>query len=80
MEYSHREVRTSYRKKREEPTLEEKKEKIRNQVREFINRTGKSSATMKALKDILGEIGVSSEGSNNSNVDITIIIGKDYNK
>ena len=32
------------------------------------------------LKDILGEIGVSSEGSNNSNVDITIIIGKDYNK
>ena len=29
---------------------------------------------------ILGEIGVSSEGSNNSNVDITIIIGKDYNK
>lgn len=46
----------------------------------IINRTGKSSATMKALKDILGEIGVSSEGSNNSNVDITIIIGKDYNK
>ena len=27
--------------KREEPTPEEKKEKIRNQVREFINRTGK---------------------------------------
>ena len=27
--------------KKEEPTLEEKKEKIRNQVREFINRTGK---------------------------------------
>ena len=46
----------------------------------IINRTGKSSATMKALKNILGEIGVSSEGSNNSNVDITIIIGKDYNK
>ena len=33
--------RDRYRKKREEPTLEEKKEKIRNQVREFINRTGK---------------------------------------
>lgn len=44
----------------------------------IINRTGKSSTTISSIKSILGSIGVSSTGSNNSNVDITIIIGKDY--
>lgn len=44
----------------------------------IINRTGKSSTTISSIKSILGDIGVSSTGSNNSNVDITIIIGKDY--
>lgn len=44
----------------------------------IINRTGKSSTTISSIKNILGNIGVSSTGSNNSNVDITIIIGKDY--
>lgn len=44
----------------------------------IINRTGKTNNTISNIKNILGDIGVSSTGSNNSNVDITIIIGKDY--
>lgn len=44
----------------------------------IINRTGKSSTIINSIKNIIGEIGVSTTGSNNSNVDITIIIGKDY--
>lgn len=44
----------------------------------IINRTGKSSTIISSIKKVLGDIGVSSTGSDNSNVDITIIIGKDY--
>ncbi len=44
----------------------------------IINRTGKTNNAISNIKNILGDIGVSSTGSNNSNVDITIIIGKDY--
>lgn len=44
----------------------------------IINRTGKSSQIISEVKDVLGGIGTSSTGKNNSNVDITIIIGKDY--
>lgn len=44
----------------------------------IINRTGKTSTVINNIKNVLGDIGVSSTGSNNSNVDITIIIGKDY--
>lgn len=44
----------------------------------IINRTGKNSTIISGIKNIIGDIGVSSTGSNNSNVDITIIIGKDY--
>lgn len=44
----------------------------------IINRTGKSSTIINSIKNIIGDIGVSTTGNNNSNVDITIIIGKDY--
>ncbi len=44
----------------------------------IINRTGKASTVINNIKNVLGNIGVSSTGNNNSNVDITIIIGKDY--
>ncbi len=44
----------------------------------IINRTGKNSSIINGIKSTIGDIGVSSTGSNNSNVDITIIIGKDY--
>lgn len=44
----------------------------------IINRTGKSSTTINDIKEVLGNVGTSSSGSNNSSVDITIIIGKDY--
>lgn len=44
----------------------------------IINRTGKSSKVISSIKNTIGDIGVSTTGSNNSNVDITIIIGKDY--
>lgn len=43
----------------------------------IINRTGKSSQILSELKDVLG-VGTISTGKNNSNVDITVIIGKDY--
>lgn len=44
----------------------------------IINRTGKTNTIISNIKNVLGDIGVSSTGSNNSNIDITIIIGKDY--
>ena len=44
---------------------------------QIINRTNQSSKTTKELKEIL-EVGTTSEKSNNSNVDYTIILGKDY--
>lgn len=44
----------------------------------IINRTGKTNEAISNIKNVLGNIGVSSTGSNNSSVDITIIIGKDY--
>lgn len=43
----------------------------------IINRTKQSTKTEKEIKQIIGE-GTIMSGSNNSNVDITIIIGKDY--
>lgn len=43
----------------------------------IINRTGKSSQIVSEIKQVLG-IGSISTGKNNANVDITIIIGKDY--
>ncbi len=44
---------------------------------QIINRTSQSSKITKELKDIL-DVGTTSEKSNNSNVDYTIILGKDY--
>lgn len=43
----------------------------------IINRTSQSSSTSKDIKSILG-IGSITSGSNNTKVDYTIIIGKDY--
>lgn len=43
----------------------------------IINRTNKSTETTNKLKEIL-KVGTVSKKSNNSNVDYTIIIGKDY--
>lgn len=44
----------------------------------IINRTSKSSTILNELKNNLNSIGVISSGKDNSNVDITIIIGSDY--
>lgn len=43
----------------------------------IINRTSQSSSTSKDIKSILG-VGSITSGSNNTKVDYTIIIGKDY--
>lgn len=43
----------------------------------IINRTNQSTEKMKTIKKLLN-VGIISEKSNNSNVDITIILGKDY--
>lgn len=43
----------------------------------IINRTKQDSNTIKNIKTVLG-VGSSTNGSDNSNVDITIIIGEDY--
>lgn len=43
----------------------------------IINRTSQSSSTSKDIKSILG-VGTITSGSNNTKVDYTIIIGKDY--
>lgn len=43
----------------------------------IINRTGKSTQIISEIKDVIG-VGNVSTGKNNSNVDVTIIIGKDY--
>lgn len=43
----------------------------------IINRTGKSSTISKDIKNTIG-VGTISEGTNNSKVDYTVIIGKDY--
>lgn len=44
----------------------------------IVNRTGKSSTIISNIKNVIGNTGVTTTGSNNSNVDITIIIGKDF--
>lgn len=44
----------------------------------IINRTGKSSTIVNEIKNNLNNTGNSFSGSDNSNVDITIIIGNDY--
>jgi len=43
----------------------------------IINRTRQKDEIVNDIKDILG-VGVASKGSDNTNVDFTIIIGKDY--
>ena len=43
----------------------------------IINRTSQSNSTSKDIKSILG-VGSITSGSNNTKVDYTIIIGKDY--
>lgn len=43
----------------------------------IINRTGQKSSVSKDIKSILG-VGTNTSGSDNANVDFTIIIGKDY--
>lgn len=43
----------------------------------IMNRTGKSSSIENKIKELVG-VGTVSSGSNNSGVDFTIIIGKDY--
>lgn len=43
----------------------------------IINRTSQSNSTAKDIKSILG-VGTITSGSNNTKVDFTIIIGKDY--
>lgn len=43
----------------------------------IINRTKQSSNIEKAIKQVLG-VGITSKGSDNTKVDFTIIIGKDY--
>lgn len=49
-----------------------------NSKTSIINRTEESETVENEIKDVLG-VGTITEGSNNSNVDFTIIIGKDYN-
>ncbi len=44
----------------------------------IINRTGKSTTILNNLKNTLDNNGIISTGKDNSNVDITIIIGSDY--
>ena len=44
----------------------------------IINRTGKSNTVINEIKNNLNGVGIISSGSDNSNVDITIIIGNDY--
>lgn len=44
----------------------------------IINRTFKSTKIIEEIKKNLSNIGIVSSGSDNSNVDITIIIGNDY--
>ena len=44
----------------------------------IINRTSKSNTTIEEIKKNMNNIGIISSGSDNSNVDITIIIGNDY--
>ena len=44
----------------------------------IINRTGKSTTILNNLKNTLNNNGIISTGKDNSNVDITIIIGSDY--
>ena len=43
----------------------------------IINRTSQSTSKEKEIKEILG-VGAITSGSNNTKVDFTIIIGKDY--
>ena len=43
----------------------------------IINRTNQKTETTKELKEIL-KVGTTSQNSNNSDVDYTIILGKDY--
>ena len=43
----------------------------------IINRTGVQSSSIDSIKEIVGDIQTVLKGSDNSNVDITIIIGKD---
>ena len=44
----------------------------------IINRTGKSNAVINDIKENLNNLGIISSGSDNSGVDITVIIGNDY--
>ena len=44
----------------------------------IINRTAKSNDVVSSIKKDLNNIGIISSATNNSNADITIIIGKDY--
>ena len=43
----------------------------------IINRTDKPDSIAKTIKTTLG-VGSITEGTNNANVDFTVIIGKDY--
>ena len=75
----------------DEDTLKEVKNKLKEEGYEIvktgttsssskttiINRTRKSESVVNDIKKILG-LGVVSKGSDNTNVDFTIIIGKDY--
>ena len=44
----------------------------------IINRIGKSNTIINDIKTNLNNVGIVSSGSDNSGVDITIIIGNDY--
>ena len=75
----------------DEDTLKEVKNKLKEEGYEIvktgttsssskttiINRTRQSESVVNDIKEILG-LGVVSKGSDNTNVDFTIIIGKDY--
>lgn len=50
--------------------------KVRSKT-SIINRTNQSTATTNDIREIL-KTGIASQQSNNSKVDYTIIIGKDY--